>query len=379
VIVNYLDLNLIGDRVQANLPAFGLTSAGACPGTPCVIDAGFANQYLFYVDQVHLTSAGFAIVGKYAVAQLEAPLTFRSQSDLALSAASDFGQMMSGRLDLRGEPENGLSFFVVGTAAKHDVRETMTNRAYDYDNAGVAGGVEVGFGMGRIGGAVSYTRPRTDSLSGNSSMRAKTLSFGGYAQFEGGGAFAEGYAGIGRYDLDIRRSAVIDNLNATTDADGIVAGAEVGYLAGMGGARIGPVAGVQYARAEIDGYSEAGDPVLTLNVQEQRASETIGFAGLKAEFGAGAGGLAMKPFVKLLAEKQIGGSTSDIRYALTAAPGIVNTFQLQQGQRDLYGRLEGGVSISLGRTLSLEAQASTTFEHPEHNELSGFAGFKLGF
>ena len=379
VIVNYLDLNLIGDRVQANLAAYGLTSAGACAGTACVTDPSFANQHLFYVDQVHLTSAGFAIVGKYAVAQLEAPLTFRSQSDLALSAAGDFGQMMSGRLDLDGAPEHGLSFFLVGTASSHDARETLTSRAYDYDNAGLAGGVEIGFGPARVGAALAWSRPETDSLSGNSDTRAKALHFGGYAQAEAGGAFAEGYVGIGRYDLDIRRRAVIDDITAEADADGLVAGAEVGFLMGFGGARIGPVAGVQYARATIDGYSEAGDPVLRLNVQEQRASETIGFAGLEAQLDAGAGALAVKPFAKLLAEKQIGGSRGAIRYAAAGSPTIVNTFNLQQGERDLYGRLEGGVSIGLGRALSLEAKASTTFEHPEHDEMSGFVGFKLGF
>jgi phospholipase/lecithinase/hemolysin/uncharacterized protein YhjY with autotransporter beta-barrel domain len=382
VIVNYLDLNLIGDRVQSNLAAFGLASAGACPAAQqqaCVTDSSFANQYLFYVDQVHLTSAGFAIVGQYAVRQLEAPLTFRSQSDLALSAASDFGQMMSGRLDLRGEPEQGLAFFVVGTSASHDARETMTNSPYDYDNAGVAGGVEVGFGMGRIGGAVAWSRPKADSLSGTSSIRTKALSFGGYAQVEGGGAFAEGYVGMGRYDLDIRRRAVIDDIDASTEADGLVAGAEAGFLFSMGGARIGPVAGVQYARATIDGYTETGDPVLRLNVGEQRASETVGFAGLEGEFETQAGGLAVKPFAKLLAEKEIGGSTRPISYSATASPTIVNTFRLEEGERDLYGRLEGGVSLSLGSAMSLEAQASTTFKHPEHNELSGFVGFKLGF
>ena len=52
VIVNFLDLNLIGDQVEANLAAYGLTSAGACTGgsagpTACVASPELANQFLF--------------------------------------------------------------------------------------------------------------------------------------------------------------------------------------------------------------------------------------------------------------------------------------------------------------------------------------------
>jgi len=79
VIVNYLDLNLIGDQVQGNLAAFGLQSAGACPIACVTTNPELLDRYLFYVDQVHLTSAGFAIVGRYAVRQLEAPLHFGAQ------------------------------------------------------------------------------------------------------------------------------------------------------------------------------------------------------------------------------------------------------------------------------------------------------------
>ena len=98
VIVNYLDLNRIGDVVGANLSAFGLRSAGA--SSPADAAAGNADQFLFYVDQVHLSSAGFAIVGRYAARQLEAPLHFEAQTDSALHAVASFGQVLSERLDL---------------------------------------------------------------------------------------------------------------------------------------------------------------------------------------------------------------------------------------------------------------------------------------
>jgi phospholipase/lecithinase/hemolysin len=68
VSVHYLDLDKLADRVEADPAAFGLVSAGACPAA-CVTDRALARKYLFYVDKLHLTSAGFAIIGREAVAQ----------------------------------------------------------------------------------------------------------------------------------------------------------------------------------------------------------------------------------------------------------------------------------------------------------------------
>ena len=129
----------------------------------------------------------------------------------------------------------------------------------------------------------------------------------------------------------------------------------------------------------MDGYTEAGDPVLTLNVSDQRASELVGFAGLATEFEADVGGLSVAPFFKLLAEKQLDSSGGTIRYANTGSPTIVNRFELEEAEDDVYARLEGGASLELGSGIALQFQASATLEHPEQDEFSGFVGLKLGF
>jgi phospholipase/lecithinase/hemolysin len=70
VTVHYLDLDKLADRVEADPGQFGLISAGACPSA-CLADPALADKYLFYVDKLHLSSAGFAIIGRQAVAQLK--------------------------------------------------------------------------------------------------------------------------------------------------------------------------------------------------------------------------------------------------------------------------------------------------------------------
>jgi phospholipase/lecithinase/hemolysin len=71
VTVTYVDLERIREKVSANPEAFGLIGAGACPAT-CLTNPALADRYLFHVDRLHLSAAGFAIVGRYAVEQLRA-------------------------------------------------------------------------------------------------------------------------------------------------------------------------------------------------------------------------------------------------------------------------------------------------------------------
>jgi uncharacterized protein YhjY with autotransporter beta-barrel domain/phospholipase/lecithinase/hemolysin len=380
VTVNYLDLNQIGNVLEANLSAFGLLGAGACPTTCVTTNPELLDRYFFYVDQLHLTQRGYEIVGQYAVRQLEAPLHLEAQSDIGLSTATGFGQLMSGRLDLAsGEADKPLSFYLVATTGSHDLADRQTSLAYDYDSIGVAGGAELSFGAGSAGVAIAYSRPEVDFLNGNGGAKATSWQVGAYAQMEAGGAFARGYAGYGWQDYDISRRAVIDDVSGESDGNSLVAGGEVGYRFGFGGARIGPVAGVQYARATIDEFTENGDPVLTLNVGRQRASELVGYAGLGAEFDAEVGGLGIKPYAKLLAEKELDSSRRVISYSQTASPIIVNSFEGSHSDDDVYGRVEGGASFALIGSIALQVQASATFERPESDEMSGFVGLKIGF
>jgi phospholipase/lecithinase/hemolysin/uncharacterized protein YhjY with autotransporter beta-barrel domain len=379
ITVNYLDINRIGDVVEANLAAFGLQSAGACPTACVTTNPELLDRFLFYVDQVHLTSRGFAIVGLYAVRQLEAPLTFEAQTDVGVSSAAGFGQFMNGRLDLADvHAERPLSFFLAAHTSAHDVHAGEHSFGYDYDSLGVSGGAEYAFGRGAVGIAVSYSRPNAEFTRGGST-KADALQVGVYGKLEAGGAFGQAYAGFGQLDYDIRRPAVIDTISAETDGKSFVAGGEVGYLLELARVKAGPVVGVQYARATLDDYRETGDPVLTLNVGRQRASELLGFAGIEAEAELEVGGLDIQPYAKLLAEKELDSSGRPIAYSSTATPLIVNRFEPGHGSEDVYGRIEGGASFALVGALQLQVQASATIEHPEHDEMSGFIGLKLGF
>ena len=383
VIVNYLDLNKIGDQVAANLGAFGLQSAGACPTACVTTNPELLDKYLFYVDNLHLTSAGFAIVGKYAVRQLEAPLQFQAQTDAGLQAAASFAKLMSGRLDLSGvragAEGGGIHFFVSGSTEHQRQRATQTSLDYTLDTSAVSGGAEYDMGAAVIGGAVSYSRPRADMNTGTGGIRADAWHVGAYAGFASGGAFLQGYAGYGWVDYKIRRTAVIDDIHASVNGHNMLAGAKAGYLMDTGGLKVGPVAAVNYARANVGGFTETGDPVLTLNVQKQRVKALTGSAGLELRGNAEVGGLAVRPYADVLVEKDFEGDGRIVRYSETAAPTIVNSFALGNRTKRAYGRVTAGADLALGGAVSLQVQGSGSFERRGGNDLGGSAALKIGF
>ena len=61
--------------------------------------------------------------------------------------------------------------------------------------------------------------------------------------------------------------------------DHFIAGAKGGYLMPLGSVRVGPVIALDYAKAKVDGYTEDGDPALTLNVDSLSYKSLRGSAG----------------------------------------------------------------------------------------------------
>ena len=382
VIVNYLDLNRIGDVVEANLGAFGLISSGACPIACVTTDPTLLTRYLFYVDQVHLTSTGFAIVGRYAVRQLEAPLHLEAQAEVGLQTVSSFGSTMLGRLDLAdarfGGPGGGLNFYISGNGASVERDPTAMSLGYELDTFGATAGAEYDAGSGLIvGAAVNYSRSEADMETATGRAKATAWQVGLYGGWSGGGAFVEGYAGYGWLDYDINRTAVIDTIEAGTDGTVFTAGGQAGYLVDLGGARVGPVIGVRYAEVDVDAFTEAGDPALTLNVGDQSLESLVGSAGVEARGTLDMGGIEVRPYARASVEREFEGSARTIRYALTTAPTIVNQWALPERSDDIYGRIAAGVNFDLGGAATLQLNATTSIGQDEGDEVAGFLALRL--
>ena len=384
VMIHYLDLTTALGQVAADPTAYGLTSAGPCPAaeaTRCVIDANFVNQFLFYVDGLHLTSAGFAILAQYVAAQLDAPLTLQAPADLGLDTARQWGRTLTSRVDLngRGPATPGLRLFVVGDYFSRDVAESSTNHKFDIDGVGGTIGAEYGFEGGIAGIAANYTRPRVSFGNDVSDVDNKSWQVGAYGGFGMGGFFGQGYVGYGNDKYDIERVGVIDELTASPDGSHVVAGIKGGYLLSLdgliSGLRAGPIAAIDYAKAKVDGYTEDGDAALALSVNKQSLKATTAQLGVEGRLQLVEG---VSPYFTLAAERELSGDGRVIRFAQTSAPTIVNLWNIERDE-ETYGRTTSGASFSLWDGASLNTSISRTFGRDGGQEFGAQVGFKAGF
>lgn len=385
VVVHYLDLNLVGQRVQSDFAAFGLTGL-ACPPLPntgCIASTATASQFLFYFDQLHLTSAGFAIVARYIATQLTAPLTLQATSDVALDTARQFGRTLTTRMDLGaprdGDTSEGLKLFIVGDTFSRDVSKSERNRAFDVDGVGASIGVEYGFGNGVAGIAGNYSKPRAKFSSDAARTESKSYQVGAYAGFGIAGGFAQGYLGYGSDKHEIERQGVIDEMEADPNGSHWLAGAKAGYLMPMAGLRVGPVVALDYAKAKVDGYTEDGDAALTLNVDSMSYKALTGSAGIEARGDFDGDGVQLRPFVAATVEKDFTGDGRTVRFAQTSAPTIVNSYAYDDRSKRAFARLSGGASAAILTHVSLNVAASATFGKKQGDEISAHVGFKVGF
>jgi uncharacterized protein YhjY with autotransporter beta-barrel domain/phospholipase/lecithinase/hemolysin len=383
VIVHYLDLSRVLARVSANGAAFGLPNGVVCPATPANVIGGCAG-YLFYVDNLHLSSDGFRVVGQYVQRQLQAPLSIGATSDVALDTARQFGRVLGGRMDLGsprdGEVIEGARLFVVGDSSSRDVGSSDVSDAFDLDSVGGTAGVEFGLGANGLAGiAANYSRARAKFSAQPTRLKGKAMQLGAYASFALGPIFIQGHGAAGRTDHDIDRAGVIDNLSASPDGKHVVAGAKAGFLAPLGGFRVGPVAALDYARATVDGYTEEGDAALALNVGKQRYSALVGGIGLELRGDFDASGTSLRPFASAMVEKDLKGDSRTLVFSQTASPTIVNRFDAGERDQGIYSRFAGGASAAISQRIQLDVLASTTVGKDQGNELSTQVGVRFGF
>ena len=376
-IVHYLDGQVLLQNISANPTAYGITKGLVCPtfnvSTACVVDS---SGYLFYGDALHLTSQGYAIVARYVARQLAAPLTLQAPSEMGFDVARQWGRTLSSRSDLygRGEVAGGLRLYAVADGLSHDVSGSSETSPFQVKSLGGTIGAEYGVGGGLVGIAGNYSRPKVSFGNDAAHIRGRSWQVGAYGSLSMGGLFGQTYLGYGKDRARITRAGVVDDMTARPHGSHTVAGAKGGYLMTLGGLQAGPILAFDYARAKVDGYTEAGDPALTLNVSGQSLKALTGQAGVEVR-GVLAG---LHPYVDLTAEHDFSGDDRLITFAQTDAPTIVNSWTVGRS-KETYGRLSGGASANIIGGVSLDATVSTTLGRDHGNETGASVGLKARF
>jgi phospholipase/lecithinase/hemolysin/uncharacterized protein YhjY with autotransporter beta-barrel domain len=404
--VELVDVGLLGNLIRANPSRYGVANVGACP-LACIGNPALQNQYLFYFDGVHLTSLGFTILGQYIVNRLQAPLTLPAQGDVGMNSAMGFASTLFGKLDNFREmsmvasamnsyaaytkvpyvkapiaaPANPWSFYMLGNGAYSDRQATVASNGFNLNSVGGTIGTEYRINNNAfVGAAFDYSNPKARFFNNAGTTEANAYQFGAYGAWTNAHFFAQGLATLGWQDYRNSRRGVVDTITSNPAGTSFVAAGKVGYLFDVGKSQIGPIGGLTYARARVNAYTEAGDPVLTLNVGQQTAETLIGSVGAQFRFPFLVSGRMISPYVNLTMDDDFIGNGRIIQFGATSAPLIVNNWAVPNAtSQHLYGRVAAGVVAPVSNNVALTANVSQTFARQGGNDFYGNGGLKISF
>jgi outer membrane lipase/esterase len=405
--VELVDVALLGNLIKANPGLYGLASAGACP-LACIGNPALQNQFLFYFDQLHLTSHGFAILGEYIVNRLDAPLTFAPQGDLAMSSAMGFASTLFGKLDmfretygfvpsamnayaaatkapfLKAPPQAALnpwSFYMQANGGISDRQATVASNGFNLESVGGTIGTEYRINNNAfVGGAFDYSNPKARLFNNAGTTDVNSYQFGIYSAWANTHFFAQGLVTYGWQNYHNTRPGVVDTITSNPDGTSFVAGGKVGYLFDAGTSQVGPIGGLTYARVRVNGYTESGDPVLTLMVGQQSAEALIGSVGVQFRAPFTVNGRIISPYLNLTVDDDLIGNGRIIQFGATSAPLIINNWAIPNGtSQHVYGRVAGGVVAPVTNNVALTMNLSETVGRQGGNDFYGTGGFKVSF
>jgi uncharacterized protein YhjY with autotransporter beta-barrel domain/phospholipase/lecithinase/hemolysin len=421
------DLGRLGQQVLTD-PRYGFTytsfdskgtpTGSQCPPIPSATICGGSLKmqddnpikYYFGPDGLHLTDAGFDLVGRYMANIVEAPSTIGVQPDVVSATTSGFVQSMLGRLDAtrvareaagaagsagdgpmglgrqdksrapQGDPSaSRLTAYTMGTILGGDHGESSALVGYDYDARSGTVGIEYSVSRNLIFGiAGNYTTTNAD-LNNGAGIDVNAMQGAAYLSYATRHAYAEALAAYASHDVDLNRPGILDPVHSSTDAASVAAAVRGGYLFDVGALRAGPIAGLTYLHTRVDGYEESGDPLLTFKVSSQTLDSVAFNLGLRFLAPFQAGGSTVVPYLNVLLEQQFGDPTRTLTASLSQAPLLPILTPIASFEDSTYGRVEGGVTFQLGPALSATVNAATTFARDNERDFYVNAGLNYRF
>ena len=399
--VEYVDLSLLQKEIYADPARFGVANPGVCPAS-CIGNPAQQSQYLFYVDGIHLTSLGFAILGEYIANRLNAPETIAPASDLSLYPVSAFAGALMARMDLFNAPGLSASSGFLAYAGPGGVdsasgspwqvyiqprgglgSRSSAGNAAGYDWSALGGSIGLEYRLAAnwlVGGALDMTGQYQTLNGGAGSSQLQSTQLGLYSAWSGRNLFAQGVVSFGWLDYSNSRPGVVSTITSSPTGETFGLAAKTGYLFDINpSTRLGPILGVIYAQSNIGAYNESGDPLLTLNVAKQNLEATLGSAGAQLRQAFEIGGDAVDTFLNVTAENNFQGYGRVIQFSALSAPLIVNTYDAQQLPNHAFARVALGAEVKLTSSMSSTLYLSQTVGQPGGQDFAASGALNWSF
>jgi outer membrane lipase/esterase len=355
-------------------------------------------------DGLHYNEGGFSLIARYMQNQIDAPTTVAPQGDVAIATANGFANSVLRRLDAyRAFSPFGIQTALVadrGLPTKAPPITPASSPWSVYGEVNYAGGRldsqlfasnatyhSVGGTLGveyrvdpnlRVGATFSYAQPNVDLATQNAHNRIDAFQFGGYASYTGANWFADGLLGYGRYNYALTRQGIIDTIQGQTNANAFVAAGQAGYLFDTFGFRVGPIAELSYASATVKGYTETGDVLVTMSVDQQKVESLTGGAGLQVRFPFLVSGSIYSPFINITGEHDFIGSGRTITTTQVTTPLLPVLTPIDSRART-YGKVAAGVAANITGNVTAMINGVTTFAREGGNDFGVNGGIKVAF
>lgn len=239
---------------------------------------------------------------------------------------------------------------------------TSNNFGYETESMNAWAGIERNVTPGNwVGVMLGAGEAKTDLALDAGSVDVESLGLGVYARGSmGGNGRYKAMLGWQNLSLDTERNISVLGATATGETDGsvLVAGVEADWLQPRNNWRWGPTASLQFAKVDIDGYTETGAGLGNLTVGDQSTSFILASAGLRAEADHKVGGGMLHSFAYATITSQTGGD--DLITANFA--GLPSFAMPVDALDDTWVDLGVGVSASLSKTATSETTIGAEYK-----------------
>jgi uncharacterized protein YhjY with autotransporter beta-barrel domain len=278
-------------------------------------------------------------------------------------------------------PASPFTVYAMGTFLGGSRADAPNLLGFDYHASSGTVGIEYSVNRNLILGlAANYTGTDAD-VNGGATVDVSAIQGAVYLSYATRQWFVDLLAAYGSHDLGLTRPGLPDPVRGSTTAGAYALAARAGYLLDFGGVRAGPIAGLTYVRSHVDGYTETGDPQLTLTVSSLTLDSLTGSVGIRFLAPFQTGGKLVVPYLNVTLEHQFGDLDQVLSATLTSAPPtlppILSTFAAFDA-RD-FGKIEGGLTVELGTELSASISGASTFARDEGYDFRISAGLNYRF
>jgi outer membrane lipase/esterase len=413
------DISAMVRTVRADPTRFGFTAATVMPGvvdggtstgSACIIHSGAAGpqagwgqwcvntttpsedyaylasadaqQTYFYSDDQHFSAAGQKIEADYVYSLVVAPSQISMLSESAIQTRTGIVNGIQRQIDASqlNPGASGVNAWVTC-----DVADLQTDNHPGFPEASgtpltLSGGISYHLAPGVLVGAAASTgrnSPDWDGDRGGFEQTEHTASL--YAAFKGPALWATVVGTYGALDYDVDRIVPLGiarfaNHGETDGTNWSFAG-QAGYDFHIDGVTTGPVAGVLWQRAEIDGFTETGGGVTSLGFSGQDRDSLVTTLGWRAMVDLG----AWQPFAEVAWNHEHASTDRTVTAFLTSASYAPGYSMPGAPVAEDWATVTLGTTVDMGGGLLVLGSVRGDFDENGAQAFGGQLGLNIRF